>query len=79
MIVQADTEFGTVDFLGAVRQRNWRAVVGVKTSRLLYDGRKLKDLPDNAKRGLQVYLKDIDYPLTISWFWLKIPQYQHGD
>ncbi|WP_228015713.1 transposase [Leptolyngbya ectocarpi] len=71
VIVQADTEFGTVDFLGAVRQRNWRAVVGVKTSRLLRDGRKLKDLPGNAKRGLQVYLKDIDYPLTISWFWLK--------
>ncbi|WP_228015871.1 transposase [Leptolyngbya ectocarpi] len=71
VIVQADTEFGTVDFLGAVRQRNWRAVVGIKNSRLLHDGRKLKDLPGNAKRGLQVYLKDMDYPLTISWFWLK--------
>jgi hypothetical protein len=71
VIVQADTEFGTVEFLNAVRQRNWRAVVGVKNSRLLQDGRKLKDLPGNAKRGLQVYLKDIDYPLTLSWFWLK--------
>ena len=71
VIVQADTEFGTVEFLNAVRQRNWRAVVGVKNSRLLQDGRKLKDLPGHAKRGLQVYLKDIDYPLTISWFWLK--------
>ena len=46
-------------------------VVGVKNSRLLQDGRKLKDLPGNAKRGLQVYLKGIDYPLTLSWFWLK--------
>ncbi|WP_240519023.1 transposase [Leptolyngbya sp. BC1307] len=71
VIVQADTEFGTVEFLGAVRQRKWRAVVGVKNSRLLQDGRKLKDLPGKAKRGLQVYLKDIDYPLTVSWFWLK--------
>lgn len=71
VIVQADTEFGTIEFLGAVRQRQWRAVVGVKNSRLLPDGRKLKDLPGNAKRGLQLYLKDIDYPLTISWFWLK--------
>ena len=51
--------------------RKWRAVVGVKSSRLLQDGRKLKDLPGTAKRGLQVYLKDIDYPLTLSWFWLK--------
>jgi hypothetical protein len=71
VIVQADTEFGTVAFLDAVRQRNWRAVVGVKSNRLLQDGRQLKDLPRKAKRGLQVYLKDIDYPLTVSWFWLK--------
>ena len=71
VIVQADTEFGTIDFLRAVRQKKWRAVVGVKSSRLLQDGRKLKDLPGNAKRGRQVHLKDIDYPLTVSWFWLK--------
>ena len=71
VIVQADTEFGTVDFLNAVRRRRWRAVVGMKNNRLLQDGRKLKDLPGNAKRGVQVYLKDIDYPLTVSWFWLK--------
>lgn len=71
VIVQADTEFGTVEFLNAVRQKKWRAVVGVKNSRLLQDGKKLKDLPGNAKRGLQVRLKDIDYPLTLSWFWLK--------
>lgn len=71
VIVQADTEFGTVEFLNAVRQLSWRAVVGVKNSRLLQDGRKLKDLPGNAKRGLQVDLKDLDYPLTVSWFWLK--------
>ena len=71
VIVQADTEFGTVEFIGAVRQRQWRAVVGMKNSRLLQDGRKLKDLPGNAKRGLQVYLHGLDYPLTVSWFWLK--------
>jgi Transposase DDE domain len=71
VIVQADTEFGTVEFIGAVRQRQWRAVVGMKNSRLLQDGRKLKDLPGNAKRGLLIYLHDLDYPLTVSWFWLK--------
>ena len=71
VIVQADTEFGIVEFLNAVRQRRWRAVVGVKSSRLLQDGRKLKDLPGQAKPGLQVYLNDVDYPLTLSWFWLK--------
>ena len=71
VIVQADTEFGTIEFLNAVRQRKWRAVVGMKSTRLLQDGRQLKDLPNQAKRGLQVYLKGIDYPLTLSWFWLK--------
>lgn len=71
VIVQGDTEFGTVDFLKAVRQRRWRVVVGLKNNRLLQDGRHLRDLPGNAKRGLQVFLKDVDYPLTVSWFWLK--------
>ena len=71
VIVQGDTEFGTIDFLNAVRQRRWRAVVGLRNSRLLQDGRHLRDLPGNAKRGLQVLLKEIDYPLTVSWFWLK--------
>lgn len=71
VIVQGDTEFGTVAFFNAVRRRQWRAVVGVRNNRLLQDGRRLKDLPKCAKRGLQVQLKDIDYPLTVSWFWLK--------
>jgi hypothetical protein len=71
VLVQADTEFGTVAFLQAVRKRSWRLVVGLRHNRTLQDGRGLKDLYRHAKRGLQVYLKDIDYPLTVSWFWLK--------
>ncbi|MGF1601283.1 MAG: transposase, partial [Thermosynechococcaceae cyanobacterium] len=58
-------------FLNAVHNRHWRAVVGMRNNRHLTDGRQLKDLPGNAKRGLQLYLTEIDYPLTISWFWLK--------
>ena len=71
VIVQADAEFGTTEFIGAVRQRQWRAVTGIKSSRCRQDGRQLKDLPGHAKRGCQVYLKGLDYPLTVSWFWLK--------
>jgi hypothetical protein len=71
VMVQADTEFGAIEFLKAVRQRSWRPVVGMRGSRPLQDGRCLKDLYRHAKRGLQVYLKGIDYPLTVSWFWLK--------
>lgn len=32
---------------------------------------QFKDLYRHAKRGLLVQLKDLDYPLTLSWFWLK--------
>lgn len=71
VIVQADTEFGTIEFLNAVHRRSWRAVVGVRCNRKLKDGRRLKDLYRHAKRGLLVQLKDLDYPLTLSWFWLK--------
>jgi hypothetical protein len=71
VLVQADPEFGTIGFLNAVRQRSWRAIVGLRGNRTLQDGRCLNDLYRHAKRGVQVYLKDIDYPLTVSWFWLK--------
>lgn len=71
VLVQADTEFGTLEFLNAVRNRSWRPVVGLRSNRTLKDGRCLKDLYYHDKRGLQVYLKGIDYPLTVSWFWLK--------
>jgi hypothetical protein len=71
VLVQADTEFGTVAFLNAVRRRSWRPIVGMRGNRTLQDGRCLKDLYRHAQRGLQVNLKDIDYPLTVSWFWLK--------
>ncbi|WP_421658668.1 transposase [Leptothermofonsia sp. ETS-13] len=71
VLVQADTEFGTVEFLKAVRQRSWRPVVGMRSNRKLQDGRCLKNLYRHAQLGLQVYLEGIDYPLTVSWFWLK--------
>jgi hypothetical protein len=71
VIVLADTEFGTVGFLNAVRQRSWRAVVGMRCSRKLQDGRTLKQLYRHGKRGQQVQLDGSSYPLTVSWFWLK--------
>ena len=71
VIVLADTEFGTIEFLNAVHRRAWRAVVGVRCNRKLKDGRRLKDLYRHAQRGLLVQLQDLDYPLTLSWFWLK--------
>jgi Transposase DDE domain len=71
VLVQADTEFGTIEFLQSVHRRAWRPIVGMRSNRKLQDGRCLKDLYRQAKRGLQVVLEGIDYPLTVSWFWLK--------
>ena len=71
VMVLADTEFGTVEFLTAVRKRRWRAVVGMRCTRLMDTGKPLKSLYRHAKRGQQVRLVGIDLPLTVSWFWLK--------
>ena len=66
VIVLADREFGTVDFLAAVHKRAWRAVVGMRCNRKLSDGRTLKQLYRNGKRGQQVHLAGISYPLSVS-------------
>ena len=71
MIVLADTEFGTVEFLQAVHRRGWRAVVGMRGNRKLPDGRNLKQLYGTSKQGVQVQVKGISFALTVSWFWLK--------
>ena len=71
VIVLADTEFGTIEFLQAVKRRGWRAVVGMRCTRKLQDGSNLKQLYRQGKRGAQIKLDGIDFPLTVSWFWLK--------
>jgi Transposase DDE domain len=71
VIVQGDTEFGTVDFIPAVKKRGWRAVIGIRRNRKLADGRTVQQLYRNGKRGQLLQIKGIEEPLTISWFWLK--------
>ena len=38
---------------------------------LMHDGRTLKQLYRNGKRGQQVHLEGMSDPFTVSWFWLK--------
>jgi hypothetical protein len=71
VIVLADTEFGTIEFLQTVRYRGWRAVVGMRCNRKLQDGRSLKQIYRNSQRGQQVQVEGIPFALTVSWFWLK--------
>jgi hypothetical protein len=74
VLVQADTEFGTVEFLNAVQKRSWRAVVGMRCNRKMVGGQTLKQLYRTGNRGQQVQLEGFSYPLTVSWFWLKRSQ-----
>jgi hypothetical protein len=49
VLVQADTEFGTVESLAAVRKRSWRALVGMRCHRQMSDARRqLKQLGRNG-------------------------------
>ncbi|NEQ44939.1 MAG: hypothetical protein F6K00_15800 [Leptolyngbya sp. SIOISBB] len=68
VIVQGDTEFGTIAFLQAVRQRSWRAVVGLRCNRTLTDGRQAQRLGSWLKAGLtspSQGLRIPGYPLLV--------------
>ena len=43
----------------------------MRCNRQLPDGRTLKQLYRSGRRGQQVQLTRMSYPLTVSWFWLK--------
>jgi hypothetical protein len=64
----ADTAFGSVEFLHAIRHLKYHAIVGVRCDRLLLDGRSVADL---HKRGQQVRLVGLKFPVCISWYYLK--------
>jgi len=61
-MVLADTAFGSVEFLHEIRQ--YHAITGVRNDRLLVDGRCLKHL---HKRGQQVRLVGLKFPVSVSW------------
>lgn len=68
VIVLADTAFGSVEFLKAMRKKRLATIVGVRCNRKLSDGRSVCDL---VHKGQQVYLEGLDFPVTISWLYLK--------
>jgi len=70
LLVLGDTAFGTTNLISQVRSSEFahHAVVGISNSRTLQDGRKVTDI---KTRGQQVYLKDLDKPVYLSWVWLK--------
>lgn len=68
VMILADTAFGSVEFLQGIRKLKYHAVTGVRYDRLLVDGRCLKHL---HKRGQQVRLVGLKFPVFVSWYYLK--------
>jgi len=68
VMVLADTAFGSVEFLKAMRKRRYSVIVGVRCDRKLADGRAVCDL---AKKGQQVKLDGLPFVVTISWLYLE--------
>jgi len=68
VMILVDTAFGTVDFLHGIRKLKYHALAGVRCDRQLIDGRSVASL---YKRGQQVRLVGLKFPVAVSWFYLK--------
>ncbi len=67
--ILADSAFGSIDMLQWVKARQrTQAIFGVRSDRRLADGRHVANVPS---RGQQVYLQGLDFPVTLSWYWLE--------
>ena len=68
--VLADGGFSSQEFLEGLMELRIPAVVGCARKRKLVDGRQLRQL---ARRGQQVQLENLSFPVWLSWFWQKQP------
>lgn len=68
IMVLADAAFGTIPFLKTVRRLKLHALVGVKKTRKLVDGRAIAEL---HKGGQQVYLVGLPFPVSIAHYYFK--------
>lgn len=68
VLVLVDTAFGSIDFLKGMRRMKFHAIAGVRIDRRLASGRTVAQV---KSRGQRVYLEGVNFPVTLSWFWLK--------
>ena len=66
--ILADTAFGTKDFINGIRKLKYHAVLGIGCNRKLINGTPVKLL---HRRGRQVQLIGLDFPVTLSWYYFK--------
>ncbi len=68
VLVLADAAFGSNEFVTTVRQLKHHTLVGVRCDHKLEDGRSLAQL---HKRGQQVRLSSLKFPVYLSWYYFK--------
>lgn len=68
VLVLVDTAFGSIQFLKGVRKLRYHAIAGVRCDRKLQDGRSVAHL---HKRGQQVRLGGLKFPVHLSWYYLR--------
>jgi len=66
--ILADTAFGTKDFINGIHKLKYHAVLGIGCNRKLINGSPIKLL---HRRGRQVKLVGLDFPVTLSWYYFK--------
>ncbi|MEM6612752.1 MAG: transposase [Cyanobacteria bacterium P01_C01_bin.72] len=68
VMVLADSAFGTIAFLKTVRRLKFHALVGIRKSRKLIDGRSVSQL---YKGGQRIYLVGLPFPVTVERYYFK--------
>ena len=66
--VLADAGFSTTQLIPAAQKLGFEVLMSLCCDRRLADGQAVQDI---RQRGQQVILKDLDTPVTLSWFWRK--------
>jgi hypothetical protein len=70
VVVLADGGFGVADFLEGLAERDLQGLSGMRYDRKLEDGRSLHEL---RRKGQEVRLKGLKFPVWCSWFKLTKP------
>ena len=68
VLILVDTAFGSIEFLTAIPKLKYHAIAGVRCERKLNNGCSIAQL---HKRGQQVRLVGLKFPVSLSWYYLK--------
>lgn len=67
--VLGDSAFGSIEMLNWVKkQPRTSGIFGIRSARRLADARQVNQ---GLQRGQQVVLQGLNFPVTLSWYWLK--------